>query len=217
MSECGLLSEQIRKIVEAAKVCRLERISFAGNNVDDEGLDHILAYIRSGVCLAVDIGSNDLRGKLGRLASALNETPNCRVWGLSLVNCNLDTDTLRELFPALVGLQDFRFIDLSHNKHLFDNDKAGGVHLLRKYIPKMRNLIRLHLMDVGLNTKQAIALAEVSTIDDDSYTGINTVYRFFLKVHVLLTSTSSKMKRSLVLLQRRTKTVKKKHVHYTLR
>jgi len=173
MSECGLLSQQIQKIVEAAKTCRLERMSFAGNNVNDEGLEHILGYIRSGVCLAIDIGSNDLRGKLGRLASALNETPNCRVWGLSLVNCNLDTETLRELFPALVGLQDFRFIDLSHNKHLFDNEQAGGVHLLRKYIPKMRNLIRLHLMDVGLNTKQAIALAEVSDIIDAPRKGAN--------------------------------------------
>lgn len=189
MSECGLLSQQIQKIVEAAKTCRIERLSFAGNNLNDEGLEHILGYIRSGVCLAVDIGSNDLRGKLGRLASALNETPNCRVWGISLINCNLDTETLRELFPALAGLQDFRFIDLSHNKHLFDNEQAGGIHLLRKYIPKFRNLIRLHLVDVGLNTKQAIALAEVSAITDVMSAGAKSFHRFYPKVHALPMST----------------------------
>jgi len=218
LSECGLNSAQICKIVQGAKRSRLGRMSFAGNDLDDQGFEYVLDYIRSGICTAVDIGSNDLRGKLGRLAEALSSTRKCSVWGLSLVNCNLDTETLKTLFPALVGLPDFRFIDLSHNKHLFDNDAAGGIHLLRKYIPKLPNLIRLHLMDVGLSTKQAIALAEVRLFTDSrlAENQADKNRRSFPKVPGLLTSTYSKTPSSTSSPPRSTRVAKKKHAHCML-
>ena len=218
LSECGLNSAQIGKIVQGAKHCGLGRMSFAGNDLDDQGLEHILDYIRSGICTAIDIGSNDLRGKLGRLAEALSSTKKCPVWGLSLVNCNLDTETLKSLFPALVSLPDFRFIDLSHNKHLFDNDAAGGIHLLRRYIPKLSNLIRLHLMDVGLSTKQAIALAEVSSLTDpvSANKQADQFHRSFPKVLALLTLTYLKTLSLTSSPLRSTKTAKKRHARCML-
>lgn len=160
MAECGLVPDQIRKIVDGATVCGIARLGFAGNKLDDEGFEHILHYVRSGVCHALDLGSNDLRGKLGKLAEALSHNPNCPVWGLSLAGCNLDTDSLKELLPTLTTLQNFRFIDISHNRSLFVGD-ACALQLLRKYLPKLDNLKRLHLVDVGLSVKQAISLAEV--------------------------------------------------------
>lgn len=163
MSECGLNAGQIRKVVDGAIISGVTRLGLAGNHIDDEGFEHVLHYVRSGVCTALDIGSNDLRGKLGRLAEALGHKPDIPVWGLSLAYCDLDTETLKPLFPALVALPNFRFIDLSHNRHLFEGDAGGGIQLLRKYIPRFPILKRLHLTDVGLSTKQAIALAEVST------------------------------------------------------
>ncbi|KAH0342969.1 RNI-like protein, partial [Aureobasidium melanogenum] len=160
MAECGLVPDQIQKIVDGATVCGIARLGFAGNKLDDEGFEHILHYVRSGVCHALDVGSNDLRGKLGKLAEALSHNPNCPVWGLSLAGCNLDTDSLRGLLPTLTTLQNFRFIDISHNRSLFVGD-ACTLQLLRKYLPKLDNLKRLHLVDVGLSVKQAISLAEV--------------------------------------------------------
>ncbi|KAH0172068.1 RNI-like protein, partial [Aureobasidium melanogenum] len=160
MAECGLVPDQIRKIVDGATVCGIARLGFAGNKLDDEGFEHILHYVRSGVCHALDVGSNDLRGKLGKLAEALSHNPNCPVWGLSLAGCNLDTGSLRGLLPTLTTLQNFRFIDISHNRSLFVGD-ACAIQLLRKYLPKLDNLKRLHLVDVGLSVKQAISLAEV--------------------------------------------------------
>ncbi|KAG9900466.1 RNI-like protein, partial [Aureobasidium melanogenum] len=160
MAECGLVPDQIRKIVDGATVCGIARLGFAGNKLDDEGFEHILHYVRSGVCHALDVGSNDLRGKLGKLAEALTHNPNCPVWGLSLAGCNLDTNSLRGLLPTLTTLQNFRFIDISHNRSLFVGD-ACTLQLLRKYLPKLDNLKRLHLVDVGLSVKQAISLAEV--------------------------------------------------------
>lgn len=160
MAECGLVPDQIKKIVDGATVCGIARLGFAGNKLDDEGFEHILHYVRSGVCHALDVGSNDLRGKLGKLAEALSHNPNCPVWGLSLAGCNLDTDSLKGLLPTLTTLRSFRFIDISHNRSLFVGD-ACAIQLLRKYLPKLDNLKRLHLIDVGLSVKQAISLAEV--------------------------------------------------------
>ncbi|KAI5271491.1 RNI-like protein [Aureobasidium subglaciale] len=160
MAECGLLPPQIRKIVDGATVCGIARLGFASNNLNDEGFEHILHFVRSGVCQALDLGSNDLRGKLGKLAEALKHNPNCSVWGLSLAGCNLDTNSLKELLPTLTTLQNFRFIDISHNRNLFVGESCT-LQLLRRYLPKLDNLKRLHLVDVGLSVKQAISLAEV--------------------------------------------------------
>lgn len=163
MAECGLRTPQLRKVVDAATISGISRLVLAGNPLDDEGLECILQYVRSGVCHGLDLGSIDLRGRLGRLSEALAHKPDCPVWGLSLAGCNLDCDSLKDLFPALTGLGDFRFLDLSHNGHLFEGDVCA-LRLLRKYLPKLQNLKRFHLRDVGLNVKQAISLAEVSLI-----------------------------------------------------
>ncbi|PNS20952.1 hypothetical protein CAC42_2883 [Sphaceloma murrayae] len=161
LSECGLKSEQIRKIIDGAMVCGISRLGLAGSQLDDDGFEHVLTYVRSGVCNVVDIGSNDLKSKMEKLAQSLTTNPDCPVWGLSLASCNLDSEALKPLFPALIKLNNFRFLDLSHNNGLFEQDTTEGVHMLRKYIPLLRNLKRMHLNDVGMNAKQAIALAEV--------------------------------------------------------
>ncbi|KAL1297304.1 hypothetical protein AAFC00_004856 [Neodothiora populina] len=160
MAECGLTAAQIRKVVDGAVVSGISRLGFAGNNLDDEGFDHVLHYVRSGVCHALDLGSNDLRHRLGLLAAALTSRPDCPVWGLSLAGCNLSTASLEELFPSLIALRDFRFLDLSHNAGLFDGS-ARALKLLRRNLPKLTNIKRIHLRDVGLDVKQTISLAEV--------------------------------------------------------
>lgn len=160
MAECGLSSVQIRKIVDGAIVSGISRLGFAGNRIDDDAFDNLLHYVRSGVCHALDLGSNDLRGKLGRLGETIAHSPDIPLWGLSLAGCNLDTESLKQLFPSLTALRDFRFLDLSHNEKLFDSE-VPALQLLRKYLPKLQSLKRLHLRDVGLNVKQAISLAEV--------------------------------------------------------
>jgi len=159
LSECDLSSTQIRKILNGAIACGISRIGLAGNHLDDDGLTHVIHYLQSGVCQGLDIGGNDLRGKLGKLAEAINTKRELPCWGLSLAGCNLNTDDLKELFPALVKLPDFRFIDLSHNRDLCTHDN-GTVSLFRRYMGQFRNLKRIHLADVGMIPKQAIALAD---------------------------------------------------------
>lgn len=181
MAECGLAPSQIRKIVDGATACGIARLGFAGNKLDDEGFEHVLHYVRSGVCQALDLGSNDLRGKLGKLAEALSHNPNSPVWGLSLAGCSLDTNSLKELLPTLTTLQNFRFIDISHNRNLFVGDQCA-LQLLRKYLPKLTNLKRLHLVDVGLSVRQAISLAEVRYVMSKTRSLVLTCDRFCQRV-----------------------------------
>jgi hypothetical protein len=158
VSQCGMTSAQIRKVVDGAVLCGISRLGLAGNQLDDEGLNAVLHYLKSGVCGALDIGGNDLRDNIEQVAEALESKPG--MWGLSLADCNLDTASVRPLFPALAKLPGFRFIDLSHNRDLCSQDN-GTISLLRRYIGQMRHLKRMHLADVGMSAKQAIALADV--------------------------------------------------------
>jgi hypothetical protein len=160
VSECGLSTEHTRKIVDGAMMCGISRLGLAGNHLTDEGLEYVIHYLRSGICHGLDLGGNDLRGKLDLIANTFNDKPDCPCWGLSLADCNLDTASMKALFPALVKLSNFRFIDLSHNRDLCGGENST-ISLLRRYIPQMRDLKRIHLSDVGMSTKQAIALAEV--------------------------------------------------------
>ncbi|KAF2432792.1 RNI-like protein [Tothia fuscella] len=158
MAECGLSSSDIRLIVDGVTVSGLKRLSLAGNHLDLKGFEHVLRYMRSGICQGIDIGSNDLRDHIDKLCEAIDEQ--CTVWALGLADCNLSPASLKPLFPELMKLPDLRFLDLSHNHDLFSK-QPSALGLLRKYLSLLPNLKRLHLVDVSMSPAQAIALAEV--------------------------------------------------------
>ncbi|GAB7365624.1 hypothetical protein MBLNU230_g6691t1 [Neophaeotheca triangularis] len=177
LSECGLAPSQIQRLISAATIAGVSRLGLAGNNLETSSLESCIHFLRSGVCHALDLGGNNLRGKLGAIAECFMQKPDVPVWGLSLADCNLLPSDLLPLFPALARLVNFRFIDLSHNRELCDErnpdqnpaqnlasekrDTPNLIHLLRKYIPRLHQLKRIHLADVGMSPKQAISLAEV--------------------------------------------------------
>ena len=158
MAECGLSTECIGKLVDGVIKCGTTRLGLASNNICHEGLEHVVRYVKSGKCEGLDLGGNDIRNGLGMLAEALDEQST--LWALSLSDCNLSPSSLDSLFPALVSLSNFRFIDLSHNRDLFAI-RPTAICLIRRYLPRLRTLKRLHLVDVAMTSEHAIALAEV--------------------------------------------------------
>jgi hypothetical protein len=158
LAECALSSHDIRKIIDAITISGVSRLVIANNNLDDEGLDCVLRYIKSGVCQGIDLGGNDLRNKLDRLAEAF--TKNTPLWALSLADCNLEPASLKPLWPALTQLPDLRFLDFSHNQELFTQDPSALTGM-RKYLPNLPILKRFHLIDVNMSPAQAIALTEI--------------------------------------------------------
>ncbi|KAG9241631.1 cell wall biogenesis protein-like protein Mhp1 [Calycina marina] len=158
LAECGISTNQLHDLLDGAIKSGLKRLGLAGNSITSEGMQHVTRFIRGGCCEGLDLGGNNLQDQLGVIAEAVNE--NSPLFALSLRDCNITPDSLLKLFPALVELKNFRFIDLSQNHALFEHDPSA-LSLLRRYLPKMPILKRIHLTDVSMSPEQAIALAEI--------------------------------------------------------
>ncbi|CAM1501051.1 Fc.00g102130.m01.CDS01 [Cosmosporella sp. VM-42] len=150
--------EQLDAVIDGLIKCGVRRLGIARNNLNDEGVQHVVRYLAAGKCEGIDLGGNDLGNHMEALASCLTEK--APLWAMSLAGCNLTPSSLCKIFPALVKLKDFKFIDLSHNQELFQSTPSA-VGLIRRYLPKMKALKRIHLEDVQMNPEQAIAIVEV--------------------------------------------------------
>ncbi|KAI0838794.1 RNI-like protein [Hypoxylon sp. FL0890] len=154
----GLAANQLGALIDGVLKSGVTRLGLANNNLDAQGVQHVARYLRNAKCAGIDLGGNDLRDHIPEIAAAVDEED--ELWAISLANCNLKPASLCKLFPKLVKLPNFKFLDLSHNRDLFESEPSA-IGLLRKYLPQMDSLRRLHLADVSLSSEQAIALAEV--------------------------------------------------------
>lgn len=158
LSECNPSTEDVERICNAAMAFGLRRLGLANNNLTKEGLQHVVRYIQAGHCEGLDLGGNNLEEHLELLAAAVdNKQP---LYALSLADCSLVPPSICSLLQAFTKLPNFRFIDLSHNHGLFST-QPDALSMLRRYLPKMSELKRIHLADVNLSSEHAIALAEI--------------------------------------------------------
>ncbi|KAI0855850.1 RNI-like protein [Xylaria cubensis] len=158
LSATGLTSSQLECVIDGMLKSGVSRLGLSHNNLDVTGVEHVARYLRSARCEGLDLGGNNLRDHLEIIAGAIDD--NDALWALSLANCNLDTSSLCKLFPKLSKLTNFKFFDLSHNPALFESE-SNATSVLRRYLPKLNSLRRLHLADVSLSSEQVIALAEI--------------------------------------------------------
>ncbi|KAK0619219.1 hypothetical protein B0T14DRAFT_537097 [Immersiella caudata] len=159
LGQTGLNTEQLGTVIDGVIKCGIKRLCLAHNDIDPQGLEHVARFLRSGRCEGLDLGGNDLREQLAVIAAAVADN-DCPLWGLSLADCNLKPSSLCRLLPTLSKLEQFRFIDLSHNHELFSSEPSA-IGVLRRYLPKMQMLKRIHLADCSLGSEQVIALAEI--------------------------------------------------------
>ncbi|KAI0134132.1 cell wall biogenesis protein Mhp1 [Xylariales sp. AK1849] len=158
MSETGITTNQLSAVIDGCLGAGISRLGLAHNDIDAQGIQHVARYLRGGRCQGLDLGGNDLRDHLQLIADAITE--NDVLWALSLANSNLKPSSLCKLFPKLTQLKCFKFIDLSHNHELCESEPSA-ISLLRRYLPKLDSLKRLHLADVAMSSEQAIAIAEI--------------------------------------------------------
>lgn len=158
LSNTGLHHAQLGRLLDGVMQCGVRRLGLAHLDLDLEGLEHIKRYLTSGKCQGLDLGGNDLRDHCESLGSVMEEDNT--LWALSLAECNLKPASLCKLLAHLAKMSNFRFLDLSHNHDLFDSEPSA-VGVLRRYLPKMKTVKRLHLSDCALKAEQLIALAEV--------------------------------------------------------
>lgn len=158
LSNTGLSHSELGRLLDGITKCGVRRLGLAHLDLDLEGLEHIKRYLTSGKCEGLDLGGNDLRDHCESLGSVIEE--NNSLWALSLAECNLKPASLCHLLPHLAKLSNFRFLDLSHNQELF-NSEPSAVGILRRCLPKLKTVKRMHLGDCALKSEQLIALAEV--------------------------------------------------------
>lgn len=158
LNQCQLSTSNIGQLIDGALACGLRRLGLAGNDMDEDGLEHIIRYIKSGVCEGLDLGGNDLRGRLGGLAAAL-DSKNPLI-AVSFADCNLEPSDLNVILPTLTQLMNFKFIDFSHNRALFAT-QPDALPILRRYLPQMATLKRIHMADVDMSPDHLIGLAEI--------------------------------------------------------
>jgi hypothetical protein len=158
LSNCSLTTNDIANVMECASRCKIKRIGLAENNLGQEALEHIGRYLRMGFCEGLDLGSNDLHNQAKLIFDKMESTNSC--FALSLSDCNLTPSDLNSIFPILADLHNFRFLDLSHNQGLFSSN-PNAVPILRKFLPKMTVLRRIHLTNVGMSSDDLIAIAEI--------------------------------------------------------
>jgi hypothetical protein len=158
LSGCGLSTANIRDLVDCAIKCGIKRLGLAASQLNEEGLRHLVRYIKHGQCDGLDLGSNNLHGIAHILADAA--TGDSPLFAISLSNCALTPSDLSSILIPFARLTNLKFIDLSRNMALF-SDTPNAVPILRKLLPKLVPLKRLHLSDVGMTPEQVIALSEI--------------------------------------------------------
>jgi hypothetical protein len=158
LSGCELSSSHICDLVDCAIKCKIRRLGLADNGLNEEAIKHVVRYVKSGACEGLDLGNNDLHGCGHIIAEAADE--GCPLFAISLSGCNLTPDDLGSLFIPFTKLANLRFIDVSRNRALFNRER-DAVPILRKLLPKLAPLKRIHLSDVDMTPDQVIALAEV--------------------------------------------------------
>lgn len=158
LSGTGLVTSNVGEIVDCAIKCKIRRLGLANVNLTQEGMVHVVRYLKSDVCEGLDLGSNDLHGSIRLLAEAFNEDN--PLFAMSLSDCNLTPQDLETILTPLTKLKSFKFIDLSRNHALFAPE-SDAVSVFRKVLPKLQSLKRIHLCDVDMTSEHVIALAEI--------------------------------------------------------
>lgn len=131
LGETSPAPQQLGVIIDGAISCGLRRLGLARNDISEEGVAHVARYLEGGKCEGLDLCGNNLRDHIDTLASAIGEDH--KLWALSLADCNLAPAAVCRIFPPLLKLGDFRFIDLSHNQDLF-NSETKAMQALRRFV-----------------------------------------------------------------------------------
>lgn len=158
LSGCVLETHAVGEIVDSVIKCKVKRLGLAHNDLDADAVEHIVRYVSSGVCEGLDMGGNNLQGAGHLLTQVLDESN--PLFAMSLADCNLTVQDLRAVLEHVSQLRNFKFIDLSRNQALFGSSK-DAVSVLRKRLPALKELKRIHLSNTDMNPDQLISLCEI--------------------------------------------------------
>lgn len=160
LTHCALETKNVSDMVDCSIKRKIKRLGLAENKLEQDGMSHVLRYLKSGVCEGLDLGGNDLHKTAQLLANVIDGDSENPLFAMSLANCRLTPDDLAMILKPFSKLRNLKFMDLSSNRDLFSGS-TNAVAVFRKLLPKFQSLKRVHLSDCGLVTDHVIALSEI--------------------------------------------------------
>lgn len=161
--------QQFKMFIEVG-CSKSSRLGLAYNELTMEQCEVFAKWIFHSNVTGLDIGFNDLRGKLGPFSAAMfdkihtnSDTNHVRY--ISLNNTNLEveegatseTNEFLKLLSILCFSREMKFLDLSNNPKIFPH----CMHTLLDCLPGFVGLGRLHLDFNNLNATEIVTIAEV--------------------------------------------------------
>lgn len=159
--------EEFKNFIEVA-CATTQRLGLAYNELSLEHCSVLANWMVHSRVTGLDIGYNDLRGKIAPFASAVvrkvRKTKNVFKF-ISLNSTNLqvcegatsENNEVLSLFNALCYCENLKFLDISNNPRIFPH----GLNSLTESLPVYVSLVRLHMDYNDLSSTEVVTLAEV--------------------------------------------------------
>ena len=168
LSGAKMSLNQFKNFIEVGAM-RSSRLGLAYNELSMEQCQILAKWIVHSRVTGLDIGFNDLRGKLQPFSDAMFDKIHAMkhknlVKFISLNNTNLqveegatsDTNEFLKLLSILCFSKSMKYLDLSNNPKIF----PYCMHTLLDCLPSFVGLARLHLDFNGLTSTEIVTIAE---------------------------------------------------------
>lgn len=169
ISGAQMPQDQFENFIEVACIAT-QRLGLAYNCLTKEQCDMLAKWIVQSKVTGLDVGFNDLTGKLSAFSNAvldkIHNKGEKNVFKYISLNCtglevgpgdSSENNEVLRLLSVLCYCENLKFLDLSNNPKMFPN----CLSTLVKCLPVFVNLVRLHLDYEGLESTAVVMLAEM--------------------------------------------------------
>ncbi|QLQ81025.1 hypothetical protein HG537_0E03800 [Torulaspora globosa] len=169
ISGAQMPQDQFENFIEVACIAT-QRLGLAYNCLTKEQCDILAKWILQSKVTGLDVGFNDLKGKLSAFSNAvldkIHNKGEKNVLKYISLNCaglevgpgeSSENNEVLRLLSVLCYCENLKFLDLSNNPKMFPN----CLSTLVKCLPVFVNLVRLHLDYEGLESTAVVMLAEM--------------------------------------------------------
>ncbi len=159
LSGCKISDYVVFKNLLDLGLPRTRKLGLAYNDLSYRQCEILTEWLsKNANCIGIDVGYNDLSGKLKPFIDYTRSTNfTTQLCLISFNCCNLlDTPDTEILFDSISKLEHLKYLDISNNKKLF----PGFMNKLCMYLPIFNELSRLNFDDNGLDSISMIKLCE---------------------------------------------------------
>ncbi|KAH3663491.1 hypothetical protein WICMUC_005930 [Wickerhamomyces mucosus] len=155
-------NKEFKDLFEMGLSLKTSKIGLAYNQLTLEQCDVLAQTIKFDQLIGIDLGYNDLNGKLKVFSRQFprminTNQPQLRFISLNTTNLANQDGEVDEFISNFAIFRELRYIDLSNNSKLFPSLLSA----LTQHLPLYPNLSRLHLEYDNLSTESIVSISEL--------------------------------------------------------